>query len=167
MAFMLGLAGALDCAAVAEGVETQEVWDWLVGLGCDAIQGYHLSRPLPAEAVADWLRVLSRATPGRGRVGSLPGAEGSGRADARREGLAGLGVGGEREPQREDAPPRPRGFQGKLPVQGPGQMPAQVVTQPCAYVARSDTAPRHAAEPGEQGVPPGFLEVSLGPEEVG
>ena len=63
MAFILGLAGALDCTAVAEGVETQEMWDWLAGLGCGAIQGYHLSRPMPAVAVARWLRARPLSVP--------------------------------------------------------------------------------------------------------
>jgi EAL domain-containing protein (putative c-di-GMP-specific phosphodiesterase class I) len=29
-------------------VETEEVWSRLVDLGCDAAQGYLLSRPVPA-----------------------------------------------------------------------------------------------------------------------
>jgi EAL domain-containing protein (putative c-di-GMP-specific phosphodiesterase class I) len=32
---------------VAEGVETQEQYDKLVVLGCDILQGYFFSRPLP------------------------------------------------------------------------------------------------------------------------
>ncbi|PJK30771.1 putative bifunctional diguanylate cyclase/phosphodiesterase [Minwuia thermotolerans] len=32
---------------VAEGVETQEIADWLVANGCDRLQGYFFSRPLP------------------------------------------------------------------------------------------------------------------------
>jgi diguanylate cyclase (GGDEF)-like protein len=38
----------LGLAVVAEGVETEEVWSRLVDLGCDAAQGYLLSRPVPA-----------------------------------------------------------------------------------------------------------------------
>ena len=41
---------------IAEGVETQEVWDLLQILGCDVVQGYFLSRPLPADELVRWLR---------------------------------------------------------------------------------------------------------------
>ena len=50
-----GLAHALGLALVAEGVEDQETLDALAGLGCDVVQGYHLSRPLPAPAFEEWL----------------------------------------------------------------------------------------------------------------
>lgn len=36
---------------VAEGVETQEVWDKLQEMGCDLAQGYFVSRPVPAAEV--------------------------------------------------------------------------------------------------------------------
>ena len=35
---------------IAEGVETQQQLDILRGLGCDEVQGYHLGRPMPAQA---------------------------------------------------------------------------------------------------------------------
>ena len=38
---------------VAEGVETREQRDVLVGLGCDEMQGFHFARPMPAEAFID------------------------------------------------------------------------------------------------------------------
>ena len=47
----IGLAHDLDLAVVAEGVENQAVWDQLASLGCDVAQGYHISKPLPAEQV--------------------------------------------------------------------------------------------------------------------
>ena len=50
----IGLAHDLDLRVVAEGVENQETWDHLAELGCDVIQGYHLSKPLPAEYFEDW-----------------------------------------------------------------------------------------------------------------
>ena len=40
---------------IAEGVEDQESWDELRALGCDLAQGYHLSRPQPADALTSWL----------------------------------------------------------------------------------------------------------------
>jgi len=45
----------LGLRMVAEGVEDAETWHLLRNLGCDIVQGYHLSRPLPAEQITDWL----------------------------------------------------------------------------------------------------------------
>ena len=44
---IVGLAHTLGMKVVAEGVETQEQYDKLVVLGCDILQGYFFSRPLP------------------------------------------------------------------------------------------------------------------------
>ena len=41
---------------VAEGVETEEVWNLLTVLGCDTAQGYYMSKPLPADKLMQWLR---------------------------------------------------------------------------------------------------------------
>lgn len=45
---IIHLAHQLGYKVVAEGVETDDVFDELVAMGCDAIQGYLLSRPLTA-----------------------------------------------------------------------------------------------------------------------
>ena len=45
---------------VAEGVEDQSALDLLADAGCDFAQGYHFSRPLPADEFAAWAR--GRAT---------------------------------------------------------------------------------------------------------
>jgi diguanylate cyclase (GGDEF)-like protein len=52
----LQLAHALDLVLVAEGAEDQATVDALASLGCDVVQGYHLSRPLPPEQLRTWLR---------------------------------------------------------------------------------------------------------------
>ena len=52
---VIALARSLDMSVVAEGVETQAQSDILRELGCDEIQGYLLSRPLPAADLASWL----------------------------------------------------------------------------------------------------------------
>lgn len=49
------LARHLNMQVVAEGVETQEQWDWLLELGCDIAQGYYISRPHPAFNLMNWL----------------------------------------------------------------------------------------------------------------
>ncbi|MEO0036639.1 MAG: hypothetical protein RLZZ501_2662, partial [Pseudomonadota bacterium] len=52
---IIAMAKALKLKVVAEGVERQEHLDFLRGLGCDQIQGYIFSRPLPAAAMRDLL----------------------------------------------------------------------------------------------------------------
>ena len=42
------LASKLGIRVVAEGVEDEQTWSALSGLDCQLIQGYHLSKPLPA-----------------------------------------------------------------------------------------------------------------------
>ncbi len=59
---IIALADALGLTVIAEGVETQAQLDGLRSLNCDYAQGYLLSRPMPAVAVADWLQDFSRDT---------------------------------------------------------------------------------------------------------
>lgn len=40
---------------VAEGIETQPVWDLLVDIGCDRAQGYLMGKPMPGEELKGWL----------------------------------------------------------------------------------------------------------------
>lgn len=65
VASTVALGHALGLRVVAEGIEDQATWDLLVGMGCDVIQGYYLSRPLPPDDLACWLR----ETPGSSRRG--------------------------------------------------------------------------------------------------
>ncbi|MGH8806770.1 MAG: putative bifunctional diguanylate cyclase/phosphodiesterase [Noviherbaspirillum sp.] len=44
----------LDLEIVAEGVESQPVWDRLGELGCDVAQGYLMSMPMPAAQFQEW-----------------------------------------------------------------------------------------------------------------
>ncbi|MBT2788812.1 MULTISPECIES: EAL domain-containing protein [unclassified Halomonas] len=44
---ILGMAKALNIRTVGEGVETHSQLSWLTANGCDYVQGYLLSRPLP------------------------------------------------------------------------------------------------------------------------
>jgi EAL domain-containing protein (putative c-di-GMP-specific phosphodiesterase class I) len=50
----IDLAHNLGLRVVAEGVETQEIWSRLAAMGCDAAQGYYMSRPLSVEDVTRW-----------------------------------------------------------------------------------------------------------------
>jgi diguanylate cyclase (GGDEF)-like protein len=47
----IDLAHNLGLKVVAEGVESHEAWCRLEELGCDLAQGFHVSRPLPADAM--------------------------------------------------------------------------------------------------------------------
>jgi diguanylate cyclase (GGDEF)-like protein len=44
---IIDLAKSLDLYIIAEGIETEEQKDFLIRNGCDAIQGYLFSRPIP------------------------------------------------------------------------------------------------------------------------
>ena len=55
----IDLAHGLGLRVLAEGVETAETWQRLSELGCDAAQGYFLSRPHPAPVITDWLAARS------------------------------------------------------------------------------------------------------------
>ena len=52
---ILELAGALDLDVVAEGVENEAALAVLETMGCAFVQGYHMSRPLPAADLIAWL----------------------------------------------------------------------------------------------------------------
>lgn len=54
---MLALAQTLNLEMVAEGVETEEQQTLLTRLGFDALQGYLLGKPTPAERIADFAAV--------------------------------------------------------------------------------------------------------------
>jgi len=61
----INLAHDLHLQTVAEGVETQRTLDLLTALGCDTAQGYHISRPIPGDAVAEWIRTSTRPASAR------------------------------------------------------------------------------------------------------
>ena len=49
---VIDLGHSLGCLVTADGVESQDVANWLVDAGCDHAQGYLWSRPLPWAEVA-------------------------------------------------------------------------------------------------------------------
>src|ERR1700693_264975 len=54
---IIDLGHNLGLKVVAEGVDNQQTYDRLVALGCDIGQGYFISRPVPAEALEEWLNI--------------------------------------------------------------------------------------------------------------
>ncbi|MDH2433138.1 REC domain-containing phosphodiesterase [Pokkaliibacter sp. MBI-7] len=57
---ILAMASRLNLAVVAEGVETQAQLEFLANEGCDLVQGYYVSRPLPSE---QFIALLSHPLP--------------------------------------------------------------------------------------------------------
>ena len=55
---VISLAHALSLKVVAEGVEEEEQAAMLLDLGCDEMQGYLFSKPLPPQEMADLLRSM-------------------------------------------------------------------------------------------------------------
>lgn len=65
---ILTLAKQLRVDVLAEGVETPAEQSMLAQLGCSAVQGYGLARPMPSEDVLGWLKAHRRANPLRPRA---------------------------------------------------------------------------------------------------
>jgi predicted signal transduction protein with EAL and GGDEF domain len=57
---IVDMAHSLGLTVIAEGVENQQQLQFLKEIGCDEVQGYLLSRPVPAE---DFERLLLQAVP--------------------------------------------------------------------------------------------------------
>ena len=55
------LGKSLGKAIIAEGIETEDQLEQLRQMGCDAGQGYHLSRPLAAELIDQLLDSMAAA----------------------------------------------------------------------------------------------------------
>ncbi|HET7607382.1 MAG TPA: bifunctional diguanylate cyclase/phosphodiesterase, partial [Gammaproteobacteria bacterium] len=75
------LAASLGMKTVAEGVETLEQLELLRALGCDAVQGYFVSRPVTAADLGRW---LTGETFGKLKQYAAPRAEKRAKAASRR-----------------------------------------------------------------------------------
>jgi EAL domain-containing protein (putative c-di-GMP-specific phosphodiesterase class I) len=63
---------ALGLTVVAEGVETNQQWEFVAGLGCDLAQGYLFARPQDADEVLGLLRAQAANRLGDIDVGADP-----------------------------------------------------------------------------------------------
>jgi EAL domain-containing protein (putative c-di-GMP-specific phosphodiesterase class I) len=52
---VVALAAGLDAQVLAEGVETAQQRDMLLGFGCRLMQGFFFCPPLPADELLDFL----------------------------------------------------------------------------------------------------------------
>lgn len=55
------LGHRLGKLVVAEGVNNQKNWNMLIEAGCDQAQGFHISHPLPADEITQWLHQAANA----------------------------------------------------------------------------------------------------------
>lgn len=51
----IDLGHNMGLRVVAEGIESEAAWNILAEMGCDQGQGYHMSRPIPANELASWI----------------------------------------------------------------------------------------------------------------
>jgi diguanylate cyclase (GGDEF)-like protein len=58
------LARELGLRSVVEGVEDAETLELVERMGCDSVQGYYVSKPIPGAAFIDWLETWRTASPG-------------------------------------------------------------------------------------------------------
>jgi diguanylate cyclase (GGDEF)-like protein len=73
----INLGHDLGLKIIAEGVEDGATLERLALLGCDLAQGYHLSRPMPADAFNVWLRHAAPGLATNGTASNGTGANGS------------------------------------------------------------------------------------------
>jgi EAL domain-containing protein (putative c-di-GMP-specific phosphodiesterase class I) len=69
---IVAMGHSLQMRVVAEKVETAEQAECLRAMGCDAMQGYLLSRPLAAGPLRTWLKARHRGAVAPGRAADEP-----------------------------------------------------------------------------------------------
>ncbi|NMG15332.1 EAL domain-containing protein [Aromatoleum bremense] len=61
---IVSMARTLKLQVIAEGVESEDIDRFLCIFNCDEAQGYHYARPMPADALAEWLVASGRGARG-------------------------------------------------------------------------------------------------------
>ena len=107
---IISMALELDLRTLSEGVETDAQARVLAGLGCEALQGFGIGRPMPLDALAEWLRARASALPGGSAHSPTTGANApscasrSGHGDPARGGAGPAGAGSSRRSLAAVAP---------------------------------------------------------------
>jgi len=57
---IIAMGGSLGLEMIAEGVETMDELECIKNHQCQEVQGYHFSRPIPADAFKDWHQELMK-----------------------------------------------------------------------------------------------------------
>jgi diguanylate cyclase len=65
---IITMAHSLNMKVVAEGIESRTQYEFVERHGCDTIQGFLIGRPMPAKAMADFLRGAQRGPSGSARA---------------------------------------------------------------------------------------------------
>ena len=68
----INLGHDLGLNVIAEGVEDSSTLERLATLGCDLAQGYHVSKPMPADAFNNWLTETAPHPANRSHLGAPP-----------------------------------------------------------------------------------------------
>ena len=61
---VIDLSHNLDLRVVAEGIESQQILDMLIGMGCDYGQGYYIGKPMPIGEMPAWVKGSNWHFPG-------------------------------------------------------------------------------------------------------
>ena len=56
MRYIIDMCKNMGLSVLSEGVETEEQRQRLMKMGCDYVQGYYYSKPLPEADFVDYLR---------------------------------------------------------------------------------------------------------------
>ena len=56
VASCVSLGKQLGMRIVAEGIETSDVWDLMISLGVDRLQGYQIAKPMPVDDLVAWAK---------------------------------------------------------------------------------------------------------------
>ena len=83
----INLGHALHLKVVAEGVEDATSWSALGRLGCDLIQGYFVSKPLPAKEFTDWMTARNSSAAAAAAAPAAPEDTGQGNVHSLAVGL--------------------------------------------------------------------------------
>lgn len=61
---VIDLSHNLDLRVVAEGIESQQILDMLINMGCDYGQGYYIGKPMPIGEMPAWVKGSNWHFPG-------------------------------------------------------------------------------------------------------